>query len=146
MSLSVVGLLLVGALTATGVMALTGRLVPENRFTVTVYLDRDIDAGQKAALQSALAALDGVEGVKYESREEAWQLSQQLLKADPALAAKIKVDDLPDSFNADFAEVVFDCERLTPLTSMAGADTIVVLQRSNGRNQPTATIACGNLL
>ncbi|NUR48640.1 MAG: hypothetical protein HOV71_10935 [Hamadaea sp.] len=141
---AVVSAFLVGAAAATAVIALTGRLEPDHRFTVTAILEENVTAEQKAAVQSALSALDGVEEVVFESSEDAQRKMQENLKSDPELARQVSVLTLPASFKADFHERVFNCGRLTPVAHMPGIKEVTVHQRPTiGR--PGATVGCGNL-
>ncbi|MEV0273550.1 permease-like cell division protein FtsX [Hamadaea sp. NPDC050747] len=142
---SVVSAFLVGAAAATAVIVLTGRLEPAHRFTVMAILEENVTAEQKAAVQSALSALDGVEEVVFESSEDAQRKMQDGLRGDPALAQQVSTITMPASYQADFHERVFDCGRLTPVAHLLGIREVTVHQRPTA-DRPGARIACGNLL
>ncbi|MEU7822502.1 permease-like cell division protein FtsX [Catellatospora sp. NPDC049133] len=141
----VVASVLVGALVATAVIVFTGWNEPEHRYQVSVYLERDITAQQRETVQSALAGLDPVEAVRYESGEQSFQNFKDQFKDAPDLLETITADDLPGSLLADFAAPEFDCAMLEPVKELAGVDTVVVLQLPEG-DGPRARVSCGNLL
>lgn len=71
--------MLIGAAIASSVILVFDRdSEPRHRYDVSVFLDQDITEGQKDAVHSALAALDPVDGIRFESREEAWQRGRVL--------------------------------------------------------------------
>ncbi|WP_144118388.1 permease-like cell division protein FtsX [Catellatospora sichuanensis] len=142
---AILGALLAGAVLATAAFMVLGRSEPEHRFNVSVYLDRDVTEEQRAAVRTALAALDPVNGVRHESREQAYRNFQELMKDSPDIVGSIKPGELPESFQVLFIATVFDCEMLTRVKPMEGVDTIVV-QRRPRSDQPGVTVSCGNLL
>ncbi|MFD0597137.1 permease-like cell division protein FtsX [Catellatospora coxensis] len=131
--------------TLTSVIMFSGWSEPEHRYLVSIYLDRAITAEQQAALQSALAGLDPVEAVRYESREQAFQKFQSQFKDSPELAASITVEEIPALLLADVAAPEFDCAMLRPIRDMAGVDTVVVY-RMPGGDGIESLLSCGDLL
>src|SRR6266550_3636584 len=80
----VVAAVLVGAITATTVILISGWLgEPRYRFNVLVFLTVDATADQKTAVQSALPALHPVDGVRFEDRDQAWKKFQADFKDRP---------------------------------------------------------------
>lgn len=68
--------------------------------TLTVMLDRDVTAAQKSAVEQRLRSMPSVEGVTFETREQAYEREKELLKDEPDLLAEIKPEYVPESFLA----------------------------------------------
>jgi cell division protein FtsX len=121
--------MLIGAAIATSVILLfDGDGGPPHRYNVSVFLDHDITDEQQDVVQSALTALDPVDGIRFESREEAWQQFQEMFSDQPDLIASIRPESLPESFRLTTTGESFDCPPLTSVQQLAGVAEIVVVQ------------------
>jgi cell division protein FtsX len=135
--------MLVGAGVTAAVFVVSDRFgQPRHEFRVTVFLDRDITADQKAAVESALSGLHPVNGVIFESREQAWARFQELFKDRPELINSAKPEHLPESFRLTTAGREFDCPALARVRELPGVDQISVVRPAKD-GQPGAVIECG---
>jgi cell division protein FtsX len=132
---------LVGALIATGVVLVLDR-DPANRYTVRVFLTQDVTAEQKADVERALAAMSPVDGVSFESREQAYENFKRLYKDNPDIVNSVKPEHMPESFQITTTGKAFSCERLAPLRPLGGIDEIQVIQLP-AKRRPGAIIGCG---
>ena len=134
--LAVAGALLAGAVLETTTIVLTGHYRSAPEFSVDLYLQPDIADEERSALQAALLGALGTLGTPvdfdHETREEAYQNFRELFKDDPDLLAQIKPTELPESFRASVTVYEFDCELLRPVTTMAGASTVIVREQPAG--------------
>ncbi|MBB5476040.1 permease-like cell division protein FtsX [Micromonospora parathelypteridis] len=131
---------IVGALAATAVTLAVTRPQP-HEYAVNVFLERDATPEQKAAVESALDALEPVER-KFESREQAWENYRKLFKDRPDLLEAGSLEAMPESFRLRTKGRVFDCAVLVPVRDLAGVDEIQVLKRPT-EDEAGAEIACG---
>jgi cell division transport system permease protein len=138
------GLVLVlGGGIATAVLLVTGRLGPAtHRYEVTVYLSHEVTAEQRAAIESALAGLHPIEGVRFESREQAYENFKRIFKDSPDLVDSVKPDTLPESYHLSTRGKEFDCAALAPVRSRPGIDEIMVMQVPDGKDRPAAQVHC----
>ncbi len=128
---AVVGVL-VGVGGTTAAFLLYDRLdVPEYTFDVTVFLTADVTDANREAVRSALS---GVAGVRYESREEAYENFKELYTDEPELVESVRPDTLPASFQFQTEGTEFDCGILAPLHDHPGVDEIVVSGWPKDRN------------
>jgi cell division protein FtsX len=132
---------LIGALIATGVTLMVDRDEP-NRYTIRVFLTQDVTAEQKADVERVLASMRPVDGVSFESREQAYENFKSLYKDNPGIADTVRPDSLPESFLITTAGEAFACERLAPLRTLAGVEEIQVIQLP-AKRRPGAIIRCG---
>jgi cell division protein FtsX len=133
--------MLVGVIAATAVFLFSGEDGPLNRYQVTVFLDHDITAEQKGAVESALADLHPVDGVRFETRDQAWEKFREMFKDQPELIERVEAEHLPESFGLATTGEVFDCAALASVRQLPGvADTTVVQVPAGGR--PGAVIQC----
>ena len=65
--------------------------------TLTVLLDHDVTATEKAVVEQRLRAMPSVEGVAPETRDQAYE---KLRKDSPDLLADLDPEDLPESLRA----------------------------------------------
>ncbi|MFE9654961.1 permease-like cell division protein FtsX [Micromonospora sp. NPDC006431] len=65
--------------------------------TLTVLLDQDVTAAQKSVVEQRLRAMPSVEGVAFETRDQAYE---KLRKDSPDLLADLDPEHLPESFRA----------------------------------------------
>ncbi|WP_200210672.1 permease-like cell division protein FtsX [Micromonospora coerulea] len=133
--------MLVGALAATTVVLVIGR-GDQHQYAVNVFLNKDVTAEQKAAIESALDALEPVESIRFESREQAWQHFKEMFKDSPDMIAQASADAMPESFRLTTKGREFDCARLVPIRRLPGVDEIQVIQRPT-KGKPGAAVGCG---
>jgi cell division transport system permease protein len=84
--------------------------VTEAEKQVTVFLDSAVTEEQKRAIDSALRKLPSVEGVRFESRQEAYARFKEQFKDAPDLVAATKPDSLPESFRVTLRTASGYCE------------------------------------
>jgi cell division transport system permease protein len=133
--------MLVGAAAATGVLLVTGLPgQPVHRFAVSVYLDHDVTAEQKAAIEAALPAFKPSGDIKFVSRDEAWRTFQERAKDFPELLQGANAESMPESYTFETEGRLFDCTGYAKVRHLPGVDKVQVLQhRVNGYG---ATIIC----
>ncbi|MET7670447.1 permease-like cell division protein FtsX [Micromonospora luteifusca] len=131
---------IVGALAATAVTLAVTRTQP-HEYAVSVFLEEDATPEQKAAVESALDALDPVER-KFESREQAWENYRKLFKDRPDLLSAGSLEAMPESFRLKTKSRMFDCAPLVRVRELAAVDKIQVIQRPT-EDEAGAEIACG---
>jgi len=140
--LAVVAALLVGALLSAAVMLVLDRYgEPENRYQISVFLERDATAEQRSGVASALQALESVDGVRFESREQAFQNLKGLYEETPELIKDFRADQMPESFRLTTTGDVFDCAPIARVRELPGVDEIMVIQVP-ADGQPGAKIGC----
>jgi cell division protein FtsX len=133
--------MLVGAVTATAAILLLDEGPPQHRYDVSVFLDHDISAEQRDAVESALAALHPVDGIRFESREQAYQRFQDMFRDEPELTESTEPEDMPESFRLTTTGEVFDCAALRSVRQLPGvAETVVVQVPADER--PGAAVHC----
>ncbi|MCW3820595.1 permease-like cell division protein FtsX [Micromonospora sp. DR5-3] len=133
--------MLVGAAAATTVFLVVGR-GDQHQYTVNVFLTHDVTAEQKAAIEAALAGLEPVEGIRFESREQAWQHFKEMVEDRPDLVGQVSADALPESYRLTTEGREFDCGRLVPIRGLPGVDEIQVIQRPT-EGRAGAVVSCG---
>lgn len=135
----------VGATTAAFLLPnLYHRLNPtEYTFEVSVWLRPDISAADRDAVRSGLAGIDTVAGVKYESREQAYENFKKLYKDSPDLVESVKADSLPESFYFETKRAEFDCGILEPVADLPAVDNITVMKVSIETSPPRTPVDCG---
>ncbi|MEU4220180.1 permease-like cell division protein FtsX [Actinoplanes sp. NPDC026623] len=134
-------LMLVGAAAATGVLLVTGVPgQPMHHFAVTVYLDSDATAEQKAAIKEALPAFEPTGEVEFRDRASAWRRFQEMMKDRPDVLKDANESSMPESFNLETKGRFFDCAGYTKVRHLPGVDQLQVIQnRVHGYG---ATIIC----
>lgn len=88
----VLALLLLSALSAC-----TSEPKEDGSTTLTVLLDHDVTAAQKSMVEQRLRAMPSVEGIAFETRDQAYE---KLRKDSPDLMADLDPKHLPESFRA----------------------------------------------
>ncbi|RKN22517.1 hypothetical protein D7147_07660 [Micromonospora musae] len=68
--------------------------------TVTVILDQDVTPEQKSAVEQRLRSMPSVEGVAFETREQAYARQKETLEDEPDLLAQLNPEYVPESFHA----------------------------------------------
>lgn len=120
------------------------RLNPtEYTFEVSVWLNSDISAADRDAVRSGLAGIDTVDGVKYESREQAYERFKELFKDSPDLVESVTPDSLPESFYFMTKQAEFDCGILDPVADLPAVDDIAVTKVSIETSPPRTPVDCG---
>lgn len=133
--------MLVAALAATAVVLVVNR-GDQHQYAVNVFLTQDVTAEQKAAIESALHALQPVEAIRFETREQAWQHFKEMFRDSPGVIEQASADAMPESFRLTTKGREFDCTRLTPIRRLSGVNEIQVLQQPV-KGKPGATVGCG---
>ncbi|MGW3606855.1 permease-like cell division protein FtsX [Micromonospora sp. NPDC005161] len=70
------------------------------RSTLAVFLDNDVTAAKKDAVEQRLRSMPSVEDVALETREQAYESLKESLKDSPDLLADLRPEILPESFRA----------------------------------------------
>jgi cell division protein FtsX len=134
--------LLVGAGATAAVFLVSDRFdQPRHEYRVTVFLAHDITAEHKAAVRSALAGLHPVDGIAFESREQAWAKFREMFKDRPDLVNSTKLEYLPESFHLTTTGAEFDCAALAPVRALPGVEDVTVV-RTPTEGRPGAVIGC----
>jgi cell division transport system permease protein len=99
----------VGLLVRQGIDNLAGRF--QEDVELIIFLDPDISAEQRKALQSSLEANPEVKDFTYFNQEQAYEEAKKLFQDQPSTLEILRVEDVPPSFrveptNPDFQAVV----------------------------------------
>ncbi|GAA4939255.1 permease-like cell division protein FtsX [Actinoplanes utahensis] len=129
------GTLVLGSVASTSAMLLSGwRYAPEREFTVAVYLQPDADERQRGAVENALTALPARDGVRLETRQEAYEKLRKKHAQDPRQLDGIEPETMPESLHLTAVGRNFDCGPIPGIRNLSGVDRIrVVLQPADGR-------------
>ncbi|MEU4335268.1 permease-like cell division protein FtsX [Micromonospora lupini] len=73
-------------------------------FALAVFLDTDVTAAQKSAVEQRLRAMPSVENVYLESRAQVYERQKEQLKDNPNLLARLRPEDMPETFNATITD------------------------------------------
>ena len=135
------GALILGAIASTSTMLIAGyRYTPEREFTVAVHLLPDADDRQRAAVEKALARLPARDGVRLETRQEAYE-KLRARSAGPEQMEGVEADSLPESLHLTTVGRDFDCAPIPRIRKLDGVDRVrVVLRPLPGR--PGAELGC----
>ncbi|WP_346118298.1 permease-like cell division protein FtsX [Micromonospora coerulea] len=68
--------------------------------TLAVFLDRNVTAEQKSAVEQRIRSMPSVEEVALETRDQAYEHRKESLKDHPDLLADLKPEFMPESFHA----------------------------------------------
>ncbi|GIH20326.1 permease-like cell division protein FtsX [Rugosimonospora africana] len=71
---------------------------------LSIFLRDDVTDDQRSALNNALRATPDVQGVSFESKEEAYEKFKQQFKDAPDLVAQTDADSLPGSYQATITD------------------------------------------
>jgi cell division protein FtsX len=118
---------------------------PEYTYNVAIFLRADVTVAQREALKAALDGVDVPGGVRYESREEAYENFKELYKDEPELVESVRPDTLPESFRFETTGTNknFDCGLLDPVKDLPGIDDISVTRFSkDDRESPMRQLSC----
>ncbi len=99
-------------------------------YNVAVVLKHDVTAEQKAAIESAAHALHPVDGIRFETREQAWQNYKEIFKDQPDMVAQVSPDALPESFRLTTQAKEFDCAPVGAIRELPGVEQVTVVQQS----------------
>ncbi|GIE81069.1 hypothetical protein Aph02nite_70190 [Actinoplanes philippinensis] len=134
--------LVLGSVASTAVMLLAGwRYTPEREFTVAVFMEPDADTGEREAVQRRLGQLPAVDGVRVETREQAYEKFRRRVGGDPTQMEGIEAATMPESLHLTTVGRDFDCGPLPSIRKMAGVDRIRIVMRSEG-GRPGAELGC----
>ncbi|MCA2219413.1 permease-like cell division protein FtsX [Jidongwangia harbinensis] len=130
-----------GAAGAVSVLLVSGWRKPLDReYQVSVFLKDDITEAQRTAVQTELAKFPARDGVRFESRAEAFKRFEELWK-DEQDKPQVEADDLPESFRLTVIATEFDCAPLRAVGALPGVNRpIVSMMPAKGR--PGSAIAC----
>lgn len=132
---------LVGAAAATGVFLATGLPGrPAHRYAVNIFLEGDVTAAQRAAIEAALPAFQPNGKVRFETREEAWKRFQEMMKDRPDVLEDARMESMPESFKLETEGPRFDCTGYAKVRHLPGVDQLQVIQQR--ANDYVATITC----
>lgn len=112
------------AVVAAAIVTFAQTQEPKNRYAITVWLEQDIDADEKAAVEAMLTRLNPVDGVQFENREQGWATFKEQFKDHPDLIASTGPESIPESFRLVTAADSFDCAILAPVFQVPGVDRI----------------------
>jgi cell division transport system permease protein len=118
----------IGAGVAVGIILGTGAGRPTLQYNVSVFLDHDATAEQKAAIEAELPTFAPSTAVTFETREQAWQNVQEMAKAVPEILESATKDSLPESFRFRTEGYEFDCGGVRAVRDLPGVAEITVAQ------------------
>jgi cell division protein FtsX len=138
---AMVGLMAVVAGAAFAAGYLVGR-PGSDRYSVTVYLDLDTTDDQRQAVKAAMEDLRPVDGVRFQTRAEAWEHFQDTYQQRaPEIVDGSSPDSLPESFRLVTVRRAFQCSAVAPVRALPGVDQISIVQVPT-KTQPGATVGC----
>lgn len=115
---------------------------PVNRYHVAVYLEQEVTAEQKEAINTVLTDLRGVDELRFQTREEAWERFKEEYKDSPDLLSAARPEQMQDSFLFITTGTEFDCGAIVaPVRDLAGVDEVSAGMPVAG-NRPGAQIIC----
>jgi cell division protein FtsX len=136
------GALVLGSVASTTVMLVAGwRYVPEREFIVSVSMEPDADMRQRDAVKQALRVLPARDGIRIETREQAYQKFRERAGNDPVQLEGITADSMPESLSLTTVGRDFDCGPLPAVRKMTGVDRVRVVMRP-GAGRPGAELVC----
>lgn len=115
---------------------------PEYMFGVNIFLRAGVTDAQRDEVRAGLA---GIDGVRYESREQAYENFKELYKDSPDLVDSVKPDTLPESFRFERrgTETEFDCGLIAPVKDLSAVDDISVTRFSrDDEKSPMKEVHC----
>ncbi|WP_430779749.1 permease-like cell division protein FtsX [Actinoplanes sp. G11-F43] len=129
------GALLLGSVASTSAMLFSGwRYTPEREFTVSVLLDPDAETAQRDAVHRALDGLPARDGVRLETREEAYAKFREQVANDPDQLAGVDPASMPESLRLTTVGRGFDCGPISAIRKMSGVARVwVVMKPQAGR-------------
>jgi cell division protein FtsX len=135
------GALVLGSVASTGAMLFAGyRYTPEREYAVAVHLYPDADASQRSAVERALGRLPATNGVRLETRQQAYE-KLRARTSDPVQLEGVEPESMQESLHLTTVGREFDCAPIPPIRKLEGVDRVrVVLKPEPGR--PGAEMAC----
>jgi cell division protein FtsX len=121
---SAVALILVSG-AAFGAGYLVGRPAKE-QYTISVFMKKDATQADKDGVRAALEALDPVDGVRFETKEEAVANAQRTFRDNPEALEYMTAENLPESFRATITRRDLTCAEIRPIPKLSGVDTFLV--------------------
>jgi cell division transport system permease protein len=99
--------------------------VREEASEVSIFLTENVTEAQRTALHQSLKADPRVRGLRFESRQEAYERFRELWKDSPDFVAAVAPDSLPESFRMDLADPATFREIETDFRARSGVGDIV---------------------
>ncbi|MBM0231869.1 hypothetical protein JNW91_08370 [Micromonospora sp. STR1_7] len=72
---------------------------------LTAFLDNDVTAERKSAVEQRLRSMPSVEKVAFETREQVYERQKEDFKDNPELLASLKPEDVPELLHATVTDV-----------------------------------------
>lgn len=124
------GALVLGSVASTTAMLLSGwRYTPEREFTVAVYLEPDAGRSQRDAVHEALTELPDHDGIRVETREEAYAKFRERVAYDPEQLAGVDPQTMPESLHLTTVGRGFDCGPIPAIRDLSGVDRVWVTMK-----------------
>jgi cell division protein FtsX len=102
---------------------------PDVRTRVTVFLEQDVAADKRGAIEAMIRDLPGAGKVTRESPEEAYERLKESFRSAPDLVAATNPDFLPESFLVSLPASAESEAAAVALKSMPGvADTVITAE------------------
>lgn len=130
----------IGAGAAIGILMFTDSGRPTLQYNVSVFLEPDATAEQKAAIEAALPTFAPSGAVTFETRDQAWANLQEMAKTVPEILQSATKESLPESFRLKTEGAEFDCAGVRAVRDLPGVSDILVAQLP--RNGYGAKITC----
>ncbi|MDI6102828.1 permease-like cell division protein FtsX [Actinoplanes sp. NEAU-A12] len=135
------GALVFGTVASTGVMLFAGyRYTPEREFSVSVHLYPDADVRQRAAVETAMRRLPAEDGVRLESRQQAYE-KLRARSTDPVQWEGVDAESMPESLHLTTVGRDFDCAPIPGIRKLDGVDRVRVVMRPEA-GRPGAEWGC----
>lgn len=135
------GSMVIGAVVAVAVLLVAGwRHVPDRRYDVAVFLTPSITAGDRAAVRARLERLPAVDGVRLETRQEAYDKFRKTWAGRPE-AADVSADALPESFRVTTRGEEFDCGPVRGLYDAPGVQQVTIVAPA-AEDRPGSELFC----
>ncbi|MET8280263.1 permease-like cell division protein FtsX [Micromonospora sp. NPDC005174] len=112
-----------------GVSACTSKPPKPTEFTkvtLAVFLDSDVTADRKTAVEQRLRSMPSVEEVSFESRDQVYAREKEALKDSPDLLAEIKPEHMPELFHATVTDAPIAEAVELVMTDVDGVDEVVL--------------------
>ncbi|MGC4768967.1 permease-like cell division protein FtsX [Micromonospora sp. DT44] len=112
-----------------GVSACTSKPPKPAEFTkvaLTVFVEQDITADRKTAVEQRLRSMPSVEQVTFENREQAYAREKEALKDSPELLAEIKPEYVPELFHATLTDAPIAEAVELVMADVAGVTDVVL--------------------
>ena len=107
------------------------------RSALNVFLNHDITDGQRGAVERRLHELPSVQGVSFETKEQAYERFKEQFKDAPDLISTTKPDSLPESFRATVTDSSLVEAIETVIAAAPGVSDVLVLPAATKSPPPT---------